>query len=213
MKVIKGNKLFELNKGEFGQLIKSFNSVEVDIGTGDGRFAYKSALKNPDALYIGIDPSQKQLEEYSKKAVKKRLNNVVFVLGSMELFPSELYLCADKVHINFPWGTLLGHIAKPTYTIISKIGNILKPNGTLQIILGYTQQTEPTETERLQLDDLNETYIKEKIAPLFEECNLHLIRLKLLEKSDLKDIETTWSKKLSFGSDRPIYFLSLRKLS
>ena len=31
--------------------------VIIDIGTGDGRFVYQSARRNPNKFYIGIDPN------------------------------------------------------------------------------------------------------------------------------------------------------------
>jgi tRNA G46 methylase TrmB len=35
----------------------NFEKNFLDIGTGDGRYVYKSALLNPQSLYIGIDPA------------------------------------------------------------------------------------------------------------------------------------------------------------
>ena len=55
---------------------KKHNKTIIDLGTGDGRFVFKSAQANPNNLYIGIDPSEKQLQAYSKKINTNRLENL-----------------------------------------------------------------------------------------------------------------------------------------
>lgn len=86
MKAVRGNNLETLSF-PLKQVLKDFESVNVDIGTGDGRYVYKKASENPRKYYIGVDPSQKQLSVYSKKAVKNKLNNCMFVIGSIEVIP------------------------------------------------------------------------------------------------------------------------------
>lgn len=45
--------------------------VIVDIGTGDGRYVYRSARADPGRFYIGIDPQRKPLEKVSEKIYRK----------------------------------------------------------------------------------------------------------------------------------------------
>ena len=40
-------------------LISNFQSIHVDIGTGDGKYIYRQALKNPNVYFIGIDNVKK----------------------------------------------------------------------------------------------------------------------------------------------------------
>lgn len=212
MKVIKGNKDDNLTKQELDQLVTKFNKVIVDLGTGDGRFVYKNALENPNNLYIGIDPSEKQLEIYSKEANKKRLNNVLFVVGSIEVFPDELFVTADTLYINLPWGSLLQAIVNPTKDSVLTIANILKPNGVLQVTLGYHDQLEPGETERLELPELDDELIKEVLFPAFGAfANLELESYKKMDKTELENINSSWAKKLIHGADRPLFNLTFVK--
>ena len=67
MKIIKGKKILEITDLEFENIIKNFQKVYLDIGTGDGKFVYKNALEEKYILWVGLDPSQKQLEIFSKK--------------------------------------------------------------------------------------------------------------------------------------------------
>jgi len=90
MKALKGNKLTEITQLEFLGLIKKFFRIEIDFGTGDGRFIYKNALSNLTTLYIGIDTNEKQMMKYSREIQRKKLNNALLILGSLELLPKEL---------------------------------------------------------------------------------------------------------------------------
>ena len=58
MKIIKGNKTEEMSKQNFDLLKGGYQKVFIDLGTGDGRFVYKSALAEPNTLFIGIDPNE-----------------------------------------------------------------------------------------------------------------------------------------------------------
>ncbi len=87
----------------------------IDLGTGDGRFVYQSARRNPHKFYIGIDAEARALEKISEKIHRKPqkggLRNVMFVQAAVEDLPSELDGVADELHIHFPWGSLLGAVA------------------------------------------------------------------------------------------------------
>jgi 16S rRNA (adenine(1408)-N(1))-methyltransferase len=209
---IKGNKKIELTENNLIAHSKEYEEVIIDLGTGDGRFVYKSATENPTKLYIGIDPAEKQLEIYSKKAAKKKLYNALFLVGSIEVMPFDIPEFADKIYIILPWGSLLKNIVEPGPENISKITKLLKTEGNLHIILGYDPQFEPSETKRLELPEINYEYLRSTAIPKMEEYgNLSLQQQKTIATDELFDFETTWSKKLTFGSDRPLFQLILKK--
>lgn len=209
IKQIKGNKLIELTKKDLLNNVAEYNEIIIDIGTGDGRFIYKQAQKNPTKFYIGIDPSQKQLEIYSKKANKKRLNNILFIWTPVEQLPSELQNLAKSIYIILPWGTLLQHLIIPNTKVLKNIAKLFDKNtktkNNLEIVLGYSSQTEPTETQRLQLPQINQQQLKNNLIKELESLNFTLVELKELQKEELNTLNSSWSKKLSYGSDRPIY--------
>lgn len=211
MRVVVGNKIKELNKKQLKEIINGYSSVEIDLGTGDGRFVYKNAILKKDALFIGVDPAEKQLETYSKKAIRDKVLNVMYVISSFELLPQELEGISDKVYINLPWGTLLESVVKPTKEGLKKMLKLLKENGVLEIILGYAQELEPSETKRLNLPPVHLGLINDIIVPAFEDVGFHAVEFYELDKVQLATIETTWAKKLRFGRDRKIYKIAFSK--
>ncbi len=212
MRIVKGKKIIEINRHELAALAQKYEQVTVDLGTGDGRFVYKNAVKIPNILFIGIDPSHTQLEEYSQRAVKNKIGNVLFVLGSVEQLPPELENLANSLYIILPWGTLLQSIVAPDAARLESISVLLKLGGNLEIVFGYDPAREPTEYTRLNLAEISEGYIKNAIVPAFKKAGLQNTMLRELDKNDLKNFETTWAKKLTFGKTRPMYLLHFRKV-
>ena len=211
MKIIVGKSLSEITKEEFLERVSRYEKIEIDLGTGDGKFVYRNAKQDPQTFFIGIDPSQKQLELHSKKALKEKLQNILFVLGSAEHLPSDLDGIADVLHIILPWGTLLQVVASPNENGLKEIINLIKAGGKMKMVLGYAQELEPTETARLALEELDEGYISEKIVPAFERLGMRLTGIRKITSEELKNFETTWSKKLGFGRRRSLYLLEFIK--
>lgn len=213
VKVIKGNAQINIMLKDLVNLISKYKKVHIDIGTGDGRFVYKNALRNDEILYIGVDPSQKQLEIYSKKAQKDKLENTLFVLGSVEFFPEELFGIAQSVSVLLPWGTLLKGIVFGDASILTTIQNLFNPTtpGELEIIFGYTREAEPSEVERLNLENLRPEYVRNNIAASFLRYGFEGGTITTLTKEDLFRFDTTWAKRLTFGQDRPVYYLKFTK--
>jgi len=195
VKLVVGNKQKEIDR------IPEFNRVEIDLGTGDGRFVYKKALENPNTLFIGIDPSQKQLQIYSKKANRKKLDNTLFVIGSIEILPPELKNCADKLNIILPWGSLLESIVKPTKNTISKLLGLLKKDGEIEMIFGY----DPNFDVKASIPEINLEYVESTIIPAFSEMGICTLEIP-------KDLDTTWSKKLKSSKKRELFKLNIKNI-
>ncbi len=211
MVVVIGNKKVKISAGDFRNLAKNFDRVVLDIGTGDGRFVYKNALKNPTTLFIGMDPAEKQLEIYSKKAIRKKLKNALFVVGSIENTPTELFDSVNKIFITLPWGTLLENIVKTNEKLLKNLWGMLKNSDDLEIIFGYVPELEPSETERLNLPNIDADFIKGEFIPSFEKLGFQLKIFTKVEKKELGKTETTWAKKLKFGKERKIYKTTFSK--
>ena len=181
----------------------------IDLGTGDGRFVYKMAKENPNNEYVGIDPMLSQTKKYARKINREKLENVKLIEASVEKLPTNLNNTADELYINFPWGSLLAAIAKPDKNLIRNIIKLLKPKGVLKIVLGYAEEAEPSETQRLELEKLDEN----RIIQTFEELGTDLVTSHKVEKSEMHKIESSWGKKLTFGQDRKILSLEFIKTS
>ena len=189
----------------------NFEKYFLDIGTGDGRYVYKTALLNPQNLYIGIDPSS-NLKEYQRQINRKKLGNALLINVSIENFNPTGEELFDEITIILPWGNLLKYVVTADRSFYEKISHWLKPTGALKVIFGFNEELEEKQTKRLNLKDLNEKemeYLKEQCNNL---SNLKLKEFKQITYLDLMNVDTSWSKKLSFGKNRNYIYLELKKI-
>lgn len=189
----------------------NFEKYFLDIGTGDGRYVYKNALANPHTLYIGIDPAS-NLKEYQRQINRKKLRNALLINVSIENFNPSGEELFDEITIILPWGNLLKYVVTADKSFYEKITLWLKPTGVIKVIFGFNEELEEKQTKRLNLKDLNEKemeYLKNQYSSL---SNLNLVEFKEITYLDLSMVDTSWSKKLSFGKNRKYIFLELKKI-
>ncbi len=189
--------------------------VVVDIGTGDGRFIYEQAKAHPDRLFIGIDPNHGNLQKISLKAAAKRekggLENVYFVLGSIEALPTELNHRVNQVFINLPWAGLLEKVIKVEPTAWGTIARICQSGAFIDVLIGYDEVQEAGVKDRLNLPEIFSDHIA-VMAIKLEGVGFELVESEEVDATVLKDYPSSWAKKLLYSKDRKFYFLRIKKL-
>ena len=152
--------------------------VIVDLGTGDGRFVYQSARRNPNKFYIGIDPSTRPLEKISEKIHRKPAKggapNVLFVQAAVEDLPAELDGVADELHVHFPWGSLLRAVATGDVVVLRNLRRICSTGALLEVVIGLDPLRDKSEIERLGLGPLTFEYIDEILAPNYAAAGFEI---------------------------------------
>ena len=186
----------------------------MDIGTGDGRFVYRSARENPNKFFIGIDANAKPLEKISMKATRKPakggLPNVLFVQAAIENLPEELNAAADEIHIHFPWGSLLRAIVSGDEEILVSLRRICAPECLLEIIIGIDEDRDKTEIERFNLPRLSFEYLENVLIPKYEAACFKILDKGILTAAEWSKLETSWARKLQTGSKRKVTYLILQ---
>jgi 16S rRNA (adenine(1408)-N(1))-methyltransferase len=185
--------------------------VIIDIGTGDGRFVYQSARRNPKKFYIGIDPNVRPLEKISEKIYRKPAKggapNVLFIQASVEDLPAELDGVADELHVHFPWGSLLRAVATGDLAVLGKLRRICAPHALLEIVLGLDPVRDQTEIRRLELPALSLEHIDQVLAPKYATAGFEVTERGILAASEWPEFETSWAKRLQQNEQRPITYL------
>ena len=186
----------------------------VDIGTGDGRFVYRSAEKDPDRFYIGIDANPKPLRKISTKAERKLGKdgepNVMFVQAAIEDLPEELDGVADEVHIHFPWGSLLRAVLAPDPSVLKSIRKLCAPSAIVEIVAGLDDERDRSELARTGIDGTRPDQILSRLVPAYEEHGFSCIEARTMTPSQCREIETTWARKLNRSAGREFFFVLFR---
>ena len=185
--------------------------VVVDIGTGDGRFVYRSARENPRKFYIGIDANAAALAKISMKATRKPakggLANVLFVQAAVENLPDELTGTADEIHVHFPWGSLLRAVTTGDESVLASLRRIAAADCLLEIVVGIDKERDKSEIERLELPALTSRYLTEILIPKYEAAGFRALESGDLSPAEWSRMETSWARKLQTGADRRVTYL------
>ena len=186
----------------------------IDLGTGDGTFAYQSARRNPKKFYIGVDPNPRPLEKISEKIHRKPAKggapNVLFIQSAVEDLPSELDGVADEVHIHFPWGSLLGAAVTGDKAFLQNVHRICAAGALLEVIIGLDPDRDRSEIVRLDLPALTLDYFDNDLGRKYEEAGFSVLRRGLLPASEWAKLESSWAKKLAGRQERSVLYFVAR---
>lgn len=212
MKAIVKRESRELSPSEWMAIRNNYQQVFVDLGTGEGEYAFRQSQKMEEILFIGIDSCQAMMSDYAfkaeKRAKKQQLNNLLYVVANVEALPDELSKCADKITINLPWGSLRDGIVKGCPILLSNLKRISKCGTIIDIYVSYSKEIDATEIESRDLPLLTDTYVKETLGPLYHESGIKIKKVKTLSNKDLIKLDTKWAKKLGYGKQRETFFIS-----
>ena len=92
-------------KGLWNKLFNNDNNIEIEIGTGKGKFIIEKALQNPNINFIGIEKYDSPLVGAVKKLEELDINNLRLIcydaLTINNVFDREI----SKIYLNFsdPW--------------------------------------------------------------------------------------------------------------
>lgn len=186
--------------------------VIIDIGTGDGRFVYQSARRNPNKFYIGIDPNTRPLEKISEKIYRKPAKggapNVLFIQSAVEDLPAELDGVADEVHVHFPWGSLLRAVATGDIALLTNLRGVCKNRALLEVVIGIDPVRDRSEITRLRLTPLSLKFIDSVLRRNYAAAGFEIVERGILTRS--QTLGTSWARRLQGNEQRMITYLVAR---
>jgi 16S rRNA (adenine(1408)-N(1))-methyltransferase len=176
--------------------------VIIDIGTGDGRFVYQSARRNPNKFYIGIDPNTRPLEKISEKIHRKPAKggapNVLFIQSAVEDLPEELDGVANEVHVHFPWGSLLRAVATGDIEVMRNLRRVCAEGALLEVVIGIDPVRDKAEIERL---GIKAEFVDDALVQNYRVAGFEIVERAMCTSSE--SVDTSWSKRLQ----RPITYI------
>ncbi|HKU75679.1 MAG TPA: class I SAM-dependent methyltransferase [Pyrinomonadaceae bacterium] len=205
-----------INEPSTNSLDHTGEGVIIDIGTGDGRYVYQSARRNPNKFYIGIDPNTRPLEKISEKIHRKPAKggapNVLFIQSAIEDLPEELNGVANEVHVHFPWGSLLRAVATGDRALLQNVRRICAEDALLEVVIGIDPVRDKSELERLGVQPLTLETIDTVLGPNYAAAGFEIIERGIIAPSEWPTLETSWAKRLQGNEQRPITYLISRAI-
>ena len=123
-------------KNKWNTVFNNDNKIEIEIGTGKGKFIIAKALENQNINYIGIEKYDSPLVSAVKKLEELELNNLRLIcfdaLNIEGVFGHEI----SKIYLNFsdPWPKKRHTKRRLTSPIfLSKYENIFKDKKCIEM--------------------------------------------------------------------------------
>ena len=188
MEIIRGKASLDLDLTELKERLTTYKRITLDLGTGDGKFAFCHADKLPDHFVIGVDSCRENLHEYSRA----KLPNLLYIIASAQDLPQELNGLISNITINFPWGSLLESLLIGDSKLMSGLASISRSVTTVEIRLNGGALTEVGW-------DLEAG--AEKIYTNLLQAGWQVNIPTLMNTNALRSFPSTWAKRLAFGRD------------
>ncbi len=208
MRIVQGSNVAEASVDWRASLGVPSRRVVLDVGAGDGRWAYESARADPGSLFIGLDPDASALAEYAYRAGRKPsrggVANVIYVAASIEEPPAEISAIADEVKVMFPWAALLRGLLHAERAVLNGLRSVARPGASFDFVLTYDAMHDhgaglgdgaPSLTATL-LEGQREPYLRHGIV---------LRTIAPLSRDEALAIPSTWGRRLLHGRPRDVF--------
>ncbi len=212
MIIVRGKQTESIDRSRFEALVAPFSPrVTIDLGTGDGRFAYRYAQQHLDRFVVGIDPVRENLRELSARAARRPsrggVSNLLYVVASIEHVPPELAGSADEMYITLPWGSLMRGLILADGGVLRAVASLARPGAALRIVLNTRIFDDPVPIEVRDLPDVTPFFVWETLAAPYTDCGLVIRDARWMDADEVAGIETTWAKRLSHRSPPPSVYI------
>jgi 16S rRNA (adenine(1408)-N(1))-methyltransferase len=185
-------------------LVEPRHGVTIDVGAGDGAWAYRYASAHPERFVIALNPVRENMREWSAKAGRKAekggLANVLFVVASMEAPPEELRGVADEIFVTLPWGSLMRGIILGDDVVLGGIASLGGEGASVRIVLNTRIFDDPVPLDVRDLPEVTPAYVTETLGSAFERNGLRVVKSRWMDADEVAAIGTTWGKRLSHRS-------------
>jgi 16S rRNA (adenine(1408)-N(1))-methyltransferase len=188
MEAIRGKKSFDIDFNEFTLRHKNYNRLILDLGTGDGKFAFHYAQTFPNHFVIGLDSCRENLKEYSRANV----SNLLYVIANANSLPRELHGLISQININFPWGSLLQSLLSGDVNLFCGLEKISTSHASINLQLNSGALNEQSWTLPKGVDQIQVNLMR---------AGWQINQRKEMNIQTLKKFPSTWSKRLAYGRD------------
>ena len=189
METIRGRRSLDMDlTGLNERLAEGYHRVILDLGTGDGKFAFHYARTFPRYFVIGVDACRENLCEHSRM----KLPNALFIIANAQSLPDELNGLVSHITINFPWGSLLESLLNGDSTLMHRLELISLSTTLIDVRLNGGALAEQGWTLEAGASQIYDNLL---------QAGWQMKTPVMLSAQALRDFPSTWAKRLAFGRD------------
>jgi 16S rRNA (adenine(1408)-N(1))-methyltransferase len=191
MRQVRGKKVVDLDDSGFAGLVDSYQSVLLDVGTGDGKHAYHLARRNPGQLVIGLDAAKDNLRKVSARTDAP---NLLFLWAPVEQLPPALRGVAE-LHVLMPWGSLLRGVLGEG-TVLQDLAAACAPGARFLITLNLHAWRPPVPEVGSHPEPTPASAL-EQLARQYAAAGWQLVGAEYLDEAAVRELATSWTRRLN----------------
>jgi hypothetical protein len=188
MEGIQGRHALSIDADELARRLAGYDEVELDLGTGDGRYVRSVAHAHPRRFVVGVDACRENLREVSRRAPP----NALYLIANALALPGELDGLASRLAINFPWGSLLAGLLDVESGLPRRLTALVREGAVVQIRLNAGALAEAG----YALDEGGRL-----VRRVLSAVGFAVGPPEPLGPAELRELPTTWAHRLAFGRD------------
>lgn len=197
--VVRGKQIVRLGGLALRRQAAAYERVVVDLGAGDGRWAYRLARAHLTWFCVAVDANADGLREVSFRAGRKPgrggAANAWCLRAAVEALPPALDGLADEIRVHFPWGSLLRAVLLPDVDLLRQIARVGRPGAAFHARVNASIFDHPHLVARLRLPSLGNESVETKIE-LYEAAGIRLETWSVIHD----EAPTSWARRLTRGS-------------
>ncbi|MEU7530102.1 class I SAM-dependent methyltransferase [Saccharothrix sp. NPDC042600] len=193
-----GKRCVPLADAEFAELRARHRSVLLDVGTGDGKHAYRLARADPDRLVVGVDANPDRMRGVSARAAAKParggLPNLVLVHAAAEEMPPCLG-DVDEMHVLMPWGSLLRGVLGRDPAVLAGLAGACRAGARFHITVNL-HAWRPAAPAVTGIAEPTPEWVRRELAHVYAEAGLRVTRAGYLADVGASELTSTWTRRL-----------------
>ena len=161
---------------------------------------------DPGTFVLAIDADARSLVDASRRAAGRPsrgvLPNIVFLAEGVERLPAAFDGLADRVSVNFPWGSLLRGALGLDEATTAAMARLVAPSGRLEIVVSVVERDRRAMgagAGPFGNDDI------ERMTLAFAVHGLVLVETCPLTPDEIRATGSTWAHRLRSDPDRPVW--------
>ncbi|MFZ4584425.1 MAG: methyltransferase domain-containing protein [Acidimicrobiia bacterium] len=201
-----------LDGDALAERVSTASRVIIDVGAGDGRYAFTLAQDHPQALVIAFDPAADNLRETATRAARKKNGapNLVLLRASVETPPAALESRGSEVHVILPWGRLFEGLIEPDPRVLHGLAACTKPDGMLWIVLNAgAWDSVPQRLAGLPRPSVD--VVEARMIPALRTTGFEPQEVRALSDAECRAINSGWARRLAHRGRVP-EFVAVRAI-
>lgn len=215
LEIIKGKKSEDMSVSALRELAENYQHTHIDLGTGDGLFAWRMAKEKPETFVVGMDAARESLREGSSRAIKKPARggapNALFICMNVLEMPEELTAIADSISINYPWGSLLQAVSEPNEKVMQQFIALGKEKCHFDFYINMQVFEDETRRENLNLPEMTSEALMTHLMNGYSKLGLTILSREYIPAGASVDVASTWAAKLTRRSKRSTLYIEAQK--